>query len=405
MTGMTGMTANVLEDSPPRLARRAGRLVSSQIRDLLRLAEQPGIASLAGGLPDGDTFAVDRLTLASERALRVRGRYGATALQYAPTEGLSPLRELVASGGAAHPALGDPATTIVTTGSQQGLDLIARVLVDPGDTVVVEDPVYLGARQALLAAGARLVGTTVDDGGLDVDALAERLRAGLRPRLVYIVPHFQNPTGATLAPARRARVAELATRYGFVVVEDDPYAALGFDGRRHDPIGALAPDHVVTLGSASKVLAPGLRIGWLRAPSWLCPAIVLAKQSADLHTPAFNQLIVLDVLGDEPFLRGHLARLRAAYAEKAAALHEAVAGSVECTPPAGGMFLWGTTPCDTTRAFASAVAAGVAYVPGAAFAVGDTRAHARSLRLSYATLPPDELRGAGERLRAALIPG
>ncbi len=390
----------ILSESLPRLARRADRLVSSAIRDLLRLAEQPDVLSLVGGLPDGDTFPVERIAAAADRALQTAGRYGSSALQYAPTEGLTALREWVAAGSLAHPTLGRADETIVTTGSQQGLELLGRVLIDAGDTVVVDDPLYLGARQVFAAAGARLAGIRVDDDGLDIDELEERLEAGLSPRLVYTVPHFHNPTGATMPAARRLRLAELAGRHGFVVIEDDPYVALGFDGRRHDPIGAIAPDHVVTLGSSSKVLSPGLRVGWMRAPAWLHRTLVLAKQSSDLHTAALNQLIVLDVLSDAAFLGAHLSRLRTAYAEKAAALFAAVEDFVSCRRPSGGMFLWGRVAGDTGTAFARAVDLGVAYVPGAAFSVAGAQDHA--LRLSYATLAPAELRLAAGRLRGAL---
>lgn len=388
------------ERTPPRLARRADRLVSSAIRDLLHLAERPDVLSLAGGLPDGATFAVERIAAAADRALAIDGRYGAAALQYGPTEGHTALREWVAAGSLVHPALGTVAETLVTTGSQQGLDLVARVVVDPGDVIAVDDPLYLGARQVLLASGATLLGIRVDAHGIDTDVLHDRLRAGVRPRAVYTVPHFQNPTGATLAASRRVHLGELAERYGFVVIEDDPYAALGFDGTRGMPLGTLAPEHVVTLGSASKVLAPGLRVGWLRAPSWLHRSLVLAKQSSDLHTPALNQLIALDVLADDEFVGAQLGRLRAAYRDKAVALHESLEGAFATSLPAGGMFLWGKADRDTTAAFTSAIDAGVAYVPGAAFAVAsDLSSH---LRLSYATLSCDELGDAARRLRAAL---
>ncbi len=381
----------------PRLATRADRLVSSAIRDLLHLAERPDVLSLAGGLPDGSTFPVERVAVAAERALRAIGRYGSPSLQYGATEGLAEFREWAAAGSAVHPAFGTPDSVLLTTGSQQGLDLLARTLVDSGDVAVVEDPVYLGARQVLLAAGACLVGVRVDRDGLDVDDLAARLRAGLRPRLVYTVPHFQNPTGAVLSAARRSRLATLAEEYGFVIVEDDPYVALGFDGTRLESLGALAPDHVVTLASASKVLAPGIRVGWLRAPRWLHRTLVLAKQAVDLHTATLNQYIALDVLSDDEFMHSHVTTLRSTYATKGAALHVALDGLFATDAPRGGMFLWGEADRDTTNAFDAAIAAGVAYVPGDAFGVDIDRRCA--LRLAYATLGIDELRGAADRLR------
>ncbi len=388
-------------DSLPRLAARTDRFVASAIRDLLQLAERPEVLSLAGGLPDGSMFPVDRLAVAAARATATTCRYGSAALQYGPTEGLEAFREWVAAGSLVHAALGPVDEYIVTTGSQQGLDLIARCLVDAGDTVVVEDPVYFGARQVFVAAGAQLVGVPVDVDGLDVDRLASRLHGGLRPRLVYTVPHFQNPTGATLHPRRRIELAALARRFGFVVVEDDPYVAIDFEGRRHDPIGALAPDHTVTLSSASKVLAPGLRVGWLRAPAWLHRTLVLAKQSVDLHTSGLDQLVALDVLRDDTFMAGHLATLRAVYAAKGHALHAALDGLFATRAPTGGMFLWGTATDDTSAMFEPAISAGVAYVPGRAFGVEIERSH--QLRLSFATLTTDELEVAAARLRAAFL--
>ena len=387
--------------SLPRLADRTTRFVASAIRDLLHLAERPDVLSLAGGLPDGSTFPVDRIADAAHRATRTAGRYGSTALQYGPTEGLEAFREWAAAGSLVHAALGPVDEQLVTTGSQQGLDLIARCLIDPGDTVVVEDPVYLGARQVFVAGGARLVGVPVDADGLDVDRLAILLDAGLRPRLVYTVPHFQNPTGATLHPQRRIELAALAQRFGFVVIEDDPYVAIDFEGRRHDPIGALAPDHTVTLSSSSKVLAPGLRVGWLRAPAWLHRTLVLAKQSVDLHTSGLDQLVALDVLRDDAFMAGHLATLRATYAAKGHALHTALDGLFATCAPTGGMFLWGTAADDTSAMFERAISAGVAYVPGRAFGVDIDRAH--QLRLSFATLTTGELDTAAARLRSTFL--
>jgi 2-aminoadipate transaminase len=382
----------------PRLANRSTLLVSSAIRDLLHLAERPEVLSLAGGLPDGSTFPVERIAEATTRALAFPGRYGATALQYGPSEGLTTFREWIAAGSLLHDGHGAIEATLVTTGSQQALDLLGRVLVDPGDVVVVEDPLYLGARQVLTAAGAHLVGVAVDHDGMDVDALEDRLRCGLRPRLVYTVPNFQNPTGAVLAVDRRERLAALALRYGFVIIEDDPYTALAFSSERHPSIARFAPDHVVTLGSASKVLAPGLRIGWLQAAPWIHRSLVLAKQSSDLHTPCLDQLVALDLLSDTPFLVDHVSRLRATYATKAAVLHEALGAEFRTTKPRGGMFLWGHAARDTQAELARAIDAGVAYVPGTAFAVDRDRS--RALRLSYASLSPVELRDAAARLRA-----
>ena len=394
---MTSIQSPTVSVPSPRLATGADRLRSSEIRDLLEVTEAPEILSLAGGLPAAEALPTERIRLAMLRALEVPGRYGPLALQYGPTEGVDALRELVASGTLASSPLGDADNVIITTGSQQGLELVARVLVDPGDTVVVEDPVYLGTRQVLEAHGTHIIGIPVDADGLDTQILASRLAAGLRPRLVSCVPNFSNPSGACLAPERRAHLGALARQYGFVIVEDDPYHALSFDGCSRAPIAGHAPDRTITLGSASKVVAPGLRVGWLHAPPWLHRPMVRTKQTLDLHTATLPQLIVFDVLADESFLRSHLASARAMYRARAAALHAAVSGFIDAPKPIGGMFLWGRAATDTRAAFAPAIAAGVAYVPGDAFTVD--RDGSQHLRLSFATLAVDELRIAADRLR------
>jgi 2-aminoadipate transaminase len=384
----------------PHLARRAARVRSSEIRDLLRVAERPGVLSLAGGLPAADSIPTARVQAALDRVLDARGTTGPTALQYGPTEGLDELRALVAPGTAGSPALAADHQVLVTTGSQQGLGLVVRALVDPGATVVVEDPLYLGTRQVLEGCGARLRPVPVDAAGLDVDRLASELAGGLRPALVVVVPNHSNPSGAVLAPARRHELGRLAAHYGFVVLEDDPYHGLGFDGPAPPPIAHHAPDHTVTLGSASKMVAPGLRVGWLGAPRWLAPALVLLKQTLDLHTSTLDQLVVADVLRDPTFLDEHLGVVRARNAVRARALCRALEGVVTAEPPRGGMFCWATAAVPTRPALAAAVDAGVAFVPGDAFTVD--RDGTRTLRLSFATLEPADLERAAARLARVL---
>ncbi|HEY1738947.1 MAG TPA: PLP-dependent aminotransferase family protein [Acidimicrobiia bacterium] len=374
-------------------------LPTSTIRDLLAVTEQPGMRSLAGGLPEPALFPAERLARAAETVLGSTSALAAGALQYGPTDGTRALREILAAASALHglPA-SDPDAFIVTTGSQQALDLVARALLDDGDTVAVDDPCYLGAQQALLVSGARLIGVPVDDGGMNVDALAQRLRAGERPRLVYTVPNFQNPTGAVLTAGRRAALVELAREYGFVIVEDDAYHSLWFDAPPPAPIGALDDDRVVSVGSCSKVLAPGLRVGWMRAPAWLRDTLVRAKQACDLHTSTLTQALVADVLGDESFLDTHLARIRATYAPKAHALAAALDGFGDGPPARGGMFLWRRlSGIDTGELLERAITDHVAFVPGGAFAV--ERRWNEHLRLSFATLPVAELEGAAGTLR------
>src|SRR4051794_10504977 len=301
----------------PSLLARTAR--SSAVRDLLRLTERPDVLSLAGGLPAPELLPVDALAAA---AARVLGARGPAALQYGPTEGIAALRELVAAR-LGHGAT--TATTVITTGSQQGLDLVARAVLDPEDVVVTEVPTYLGALGALHWSGCRIVGVEGDARGLRTDLLEEQLRAGLRPKLVYVVADFANPSGATLSEDRRIELAALAERFGFVVVEDDPYGELRWRGPRPAPVRAWS-DRVVSVGTASKVLAPGLRVGWLIAPEWLAPSIVIAKQGADLHTSTLNQWIVDDLLRDERWFEAHVARLVDTYAARCAALVAALDG-------------------------------------------------------------------------------
>lgn len=382
------------------LSERARTVRSSAVRDLLRLTEQPHVLSLAGGLPAAELLPADRIAVA---AARIIGESGRSVLQYGPTEGSRALRETVAR------RLGEGATaedTIITTGSQQGLDLLARVLLDPGDVVVAEMPTYLGALSALHWVNPRIVGVDGDADGLRTDVLAERLADGLRPKLVYVVTDFANPTGATLSSNRRRELAALADEYDFVIVEDDPYGSLRFRGDRHPPIRRWS-ERVVTLGSASKILSPGLRIGWLTAPDWLARAVTIAKQATDLHTAGLNQQIVDDLLNDETWLHGHVRDLVRNYGARADALSGALTahlgGAVEFRTPDGGMFVWArlTEPgLSADRLLAAAIDAGMAFVPGSAFR--HDGADAGTLRLCFTTQSAEDIDEAMRRLASAL---
>jgi len=384
------------------LSQRSREQRGSRIRELLKLTERPDMLSLAGGLPAADRFPSEIITDAFERAMLHRGPTGPQALQYAPTEGVGMLRERLAAEADC-----SVDSTLITTGSQQGLDLLARVLCDPGDVVITEDPSYLGALQAFRFAGARVVGVPGDSDGLDTEALATLLAGGARPKFVYVCSNFGNPTGATLSSARRRHVLDLAERYGFLVVEDDPYGALRFAGQA--PQSMFAPGRpVVRLRSASKVLAPGLRVGWMTGPATIVTAAGLAKQATDLHTSSLNQLIVMEAFAD-PRFADHVTSNAAVYAERAGALSAALRRSfgdrVEFTEPQGGMFIWARLlSIDTSALLESALDGGVAFVPGSAFAVEDESDHTDRLRLSFATLTPTLLQAAAERLaRAAAV--
>ena len=376
------------------LSRRVTTTTSSVIRNLLCLTEQPHVLSLAGGLPAPESFPLARLAEAAQRVMAEPQTW-----QYGPTEGLAELRDWVGE------ELGVPAgRTVVTTGSQQGLDLVVRALVDAGDVVVVEAPAYVGALQALAANGADLRAIEADADGLRTDLLAGVLAQGLRPKAVYVVTNFQNPSGATMSRDRRGELAGLSDRYGFVVIEDDPYGALRFRGEALPPVAAFGGT-VVQLGSASKLLSPGLRVGWAVLPEWLVGPVVRLKQSADLHTSTVAQRLAFDVLSDRAFMAAHVVSLGALYQARATALAAALAdstgGLLHFDAPDGGMFLWCQAPgIDTTALLDAAVAAGVAYVPGGAFYVDGSGID--RLRLSFATLAPAALGEAAQRLGAVI---
>jgi 2-aminoadipate transaminase len=385
-------------DTPIRLAEAASRIDSSAIRDLLHVIDRADVISLAGGLPAADLFPADALGAAIADVLRD----DPGALQYSTTEGFEPLRAWVAQqrGVAADQVL-------VTHGSQQGLDLVARALVDPGAGVVLADPGYVGAIQALRLAGARLLPVPSDESGLRVDVLESMLRAGERPALVYVVANFDNPTGSTLSLERRRALGALADRYGFVVVEDDPYGELRWRGEALPPVSRFT-ERVVHLGTVSKIVCPGLRVGHLVAPRELVQALVLVKQAVDLHTSTLAQRAIHRLVSDPAFMAAQLGRILPVYRERCAALAAALQADLGdrfvTSEPDGGMFVWGrfVDDVDTQALLWRAVDNGVAFVPGRAFSVsGDTQANA--MRLSFATVDPDQLR-EGVRRVAAVVP-
>jgi 2-aminoadipate transaminase len=380
------MKANDLQPAPGwTLARRAERMNPSVIREILKVTERPGIISFAGGLPSPLTFPVEAFQAACEKVLRDDGR---GALQYAASEGYGPLREAVA---ALLPWKVDPAQVIITTGSQQGLDLVAKVLIDQGSRMLVETPTYLGALQAFAPMEPQVVGVASDDEGVDIADLARRRGDA---RFLYVLPNFQNPTGRTMSEARRQALVQTAREVALPLVEDNPYGDLWFDTPPPAPLTARNPQGAIYLGSFSKVLAPGLRLGYLVAPPAIAPKLLQAKQAADLHSPSFNQRLVAEVLRDG-FLDRHVPTIRALYKSQrdamlAALQREAKDLGVEWNAPDGGMFLWARLPrgLSALDLLPRAVEAGVAFVPGAAFyadgGLADPEA-LRTLRLSFVT--------------------
>ncbi|KQR97287.1 aspartate aminotransferase [Williamsia sp. Leaf354] len=369
----------------------------SAIRDLLRLTETPTVLSMAGGLPATELIPAQRIADATAAAVGDR-----ELLQYTASAGLRRTRESIAR----HESVA-PEEVLVTHGSQQALSLLAAALVDPGDVVVVDDPVYVGAMQVFASVGADIRGLPLTDGGIDVSLLGQWCADGLRPTIVHTVTAFHNPGGVSADAGRRRDLAELAERYGFWVIDDDPYGRLRFRGDMPAPTRSFG-DRVITLGSASKILAPALRVGWLIAPPQVVALVERIRQSADLCGSALCQAVVGDLLDDTDWLAAHIAAVAGAYGRRAnalvAALDDVFGEAIETSVPDGGMFCWARLPgVNTSSLLDAAVDNGVAYVPGQAFSVH--RDLSDRLRLSFATLTEDQLCTAAGRLRAAAAAG
>ncbi|HEV3105243.1 MAG TPA: PLP-dependent aminotransferase family protein [Trinickia sp.] len=382
------------------LSERARKITSSAIREILKVTERPEVISFAGGLPSPATFPAERMREASERVLR--DAPGA-ALQYSATEGYLPLREWIAARYSKDGVQIRASQVLITTGSQQALDLLGKVLIDPASPVLVETPTYLGALQSFSMYEARYVQVPTDEHGLIPEGLTPALTEGAR--MLYAQPNFQNPTGRRLPLERRRALAEFARTSAFPVIEDDPYGALDYAGAPLPTLLSLAPDHIVHCGSFSKVLAPGLRIGYIIAPEALIFKLVQAKQATDLHTPSFTQRIVHEVVKDG-FLDEHVPTIRALYRDQCAAMLAALERhmpeGVSWNRPEGGMFVWVTLPggIDTMQLLDAAVARNVAFVPGGPFFASE--AARNTLRLSFVTVPPERIDEGVARL-AALI--
>jgi 2-aminoadipate transaminase len=387
------------------LDRSGPPLRASAIRDLLAVTERPDVISFAGGLPAPELFPAAGLRAAFDAVLRDDA---AGALQYGPTPGHGPLRELVADRLARRGIRCAPGEVLVTTGSQQALALVAQTLAGRGRAVLVESPSYVGALQAFGAQEAAFVPLPVDERGLRVDALHALLRAGDvdDPALLYTVATFQNPAGVTMALGRRMELLECSREFALPLVEDDPYSELRYDGEPAPPLRALpGGEDVVHLGTFSKVLSPGLRLGWVVAPAPVIERLVLAKQGADLHTDSLVQRAVVRFCLDND-LDAHVLGLRAAYRERRDAMLEALADLMPAgtawTRPEGGMFTWVTLPAGVgaESLLAEAVERGVAFVPGSAFHVDGGGAGA--LRLNFTNPPPDAIREGVRRLAGVL---
>lgn len=383
-----------------RYAQRTQRMSGSVIRELLKLTEQPDVISFAGGLPAPEVFPVKEFAEASERVLR---DFGAQALQYSTTEGHFPLREMIARHTERYGLHITPENIVITSGSQQALDLLGKIFINPGDHILVESPTYLGALQAWNAYGAEYIAVPSDQQGMVTGALEKALRAG--PKFIYVLPNFQNPTGVTLSLERRQRLVELADRYGVPIVEDDPYGQLRFEGKHLPSVSVLDAmgrsngdscyrGNVIYVSTFSKILAPGIRLAWVVAPPEVVHKLVQAKQGSDLHTPTLNQMVAYEV-AREGFLDKHIRLIRQVYRERRnvmlAAMEEHFPPGVQWTRPQGGLFLWSTLPhgMDTTKLLHRAIEEKVAFVPGAPF--HPCGGGQNTMRLNFSNAAPEKI--------------
>jgi len=380
-------------DSACTFSERALQLTSSAIREILKVTERPDITSFAGGLPAPDGFPAEVVRQAFDRVLTEQPR---TALQYGPTEGYAPLRAWVADDLNRNGARVTPDDILIVSGSQQALDLLGKVLIDKDSKVLVETPSYLGALQSFSLYQPRYASVATDDGGLVPEAITPTMADGAR--FLYALPNFQNPTGRTLNPARRQELVTQAARLGLPVVEDDPYGELRYAGDHAPSLLSLAPAagaNVIRLGSFSKVLAPGLRLGYIAANRAIINKLVQAKQATDLHTSTLTQMAVYEIIKDG-FLTQHLPVVRELYRKQCGYMLDAIAehfpSDVAYTRPEGGMFIWVTLPAhiDSSVLLAQAIAEKVAFVPGAPF-YASAPVH-NTLRLSFVTVPETKIR-------------
>ena len=378
-----------------QFAERARRMQSSAIREILKITMRPEVISFAGGLPSPQTFPVERLRAAFDTVL---SKQGDVALQYGPSDGYAPLREWIANSLSIDGAMISPDQVLMVSGSQQGLDLIGKVLIDDGSKVLVETPTYLGALQAFSVYGPEFVSIPTDDAGLLPEAVAP-VAAGAR--LLYALPNFQNPTGRTFSLDRRITLVDTCVRLGLPLIEDDPYGSLSYHGATLPKMLTMHPQGVIYMGSFSKVLTPGIRLGYVVAPQPLVRKLEQAKQAADLHTAQLTQMVVHEVVKNG-FLETHIPTIRALYAERCqvmlTALAEFFPASVSWTKPDGGMFIWVTLPShiDSMQLLEEAVQQQVAFVPGASFYANAPAQN--TLRLSFVMVSPQRIREGIEKL-------
>ena len=398
-----------------RYAQRTKGIKSSAIRELLKITQRPEVISFAGGLPAPDVFPAARFQEACSKVLE---QSAAMALQYGATEGHEPLREMIARHTERYGIKAKAENVLITSGSQQALDLIGKLLINAGDRVLVEAPTYLGALQAFDVYGAEYVSVPSDDEGLRTDLLETPLRSG--PKFMYVLPNFQNPGGTTLSEGRRHELVLMADRYGIPIIEDDPYGQLRYEGEHLPPLVVLDRENlrrdngysignVIYLSTFSKTLAPGLRLGWIVAPPDVIAKLIQLKQGADLHTSTFVQMVAYEVAKDG-FLDEHVKLIRKVYRERRDVMLEALKqyfpSEVTWTHPKGGLFLWVSLPegMDAQKLFQTALRENVAFVPGDSFYArnGFNDQGKRHFRMNFSNAKPEQIREGVRRLSIAV---
>ncbi len=394
-----------------RYAHRMQRMTSSVIRELLKLTEQPDIISFAGGLPAPEVFPIQKFR---EACAYVLENLGPQSLQYGATDGYLPLREMIARHTSRFSAEVNADNILITSGSQQALDFIGRLFINRGDYIVLESPTYLGALQAWNAFGAQYIPVRSDEHGMIVDELEAALRIG--PKFIYVLPNFQNPGGSTLPLERRKQLVKIADKYGVPIIEDDPYGQLRYEGEHipsivsldseyRGPNGGHYSGNVIYLSTFSKLLAPGLRLGWVVAPPEVIQKLAVTKQAADLHTSSFNQYVAYEV-AKGGFLDEHVKLIRATYKERRDVMiemmEEMFPSGVTWRKPHGGMFLWSVLPegMDSSEMLKRAIERKVAFVPGEPF--HPNGGGKNTLRLNFSYSSPEIIREGMARLAETL---
>ncbi|MGV8025049.1 MAG: PLP-dependent aminotransferase family protein [Anaerolineaceae bacterium] len=377
-----------------RFAQRTQRMKGSVIRELLKFTEDPEVISFAGGMPAPEAFPIKEFTAACNRVLETQS---SQALQYGSTDGYLPLRDMIAKQSKRYGIEVTTENILITSGSQQALDLLGKIFVNPGDHVVVENPTYVGALQALNAYGAEYIPVPTDDEGMVTSELEDSLRSS--PKFIYVLPNFQNPTGVTLSFERRLQLIELSEKYGVPIIEDDPYGQLRFEGENLPAIevldsqtraqGTCYSGNVIYTSTFSKTLSPGIRLAWVIAPPEVIQKLIMAKQGTDLHTATFNQMVAYEV-GKDGFINEHVKFIRKIYKERRDVmldtLEEHMPEGVKWTHPQGGLFLWITLPefIDSRDLLTEALKFKVAFVPGSSFYPGGGHPNTMRLNFSYA---------------------